>query len=110
MDTFAAFAMGAANRGKPLMVFDWKKAAEIIRKEMPREAEAGLEGDWQFTGGLIFRDGKIVDDCYTYLASTWARPQILIDGAYRDCFVMEGETEWNESTKWPAEAKAILSA
>ena len=29
MDTSIAFAMGKANRGKELMVFDWEKAAEI---------------------------------------------------------------------------------
>jgi hypothetical protein len=110
MDTMAAFAMGQMNQGKPQMVFDWKKAAEIIRDEKPESVEAGLAGDWGYTGGVIFADGKIVEDEYTYLASNWARPQILIDGMYRDCFVMESETEWDESTKWPDEAKAVLSA
>lgn len=32
MNTLSAFAMGAANRGKELMVFDWDKAAKLIKK------------------------------------------------------------------------------
>ena len=108
MDTFTAFAMGQANRGNPLMVFDWKKAAEIIRDEKPQEAEAGLAGDWGYTAGVIFSDGKIVESEHAYLASNWATPQILIDGKYRDCYVMEGDTEWDEGTMWPDEARAIL--
>ncbi len=109
MDTLSAFAMGQANLGRPHKVFDWKKAAEIIRDEKPNRASAGLAGDWEYTGGDIYRDGKIVEDDYTYLSSNWATPQICVDGDYRDCFVMQGETEWSSDTKWPDEAKAILS-
>lgn len=32
MDTLLAFEMGRANRGKELMVFDWDKAATIIKE------------------------------------------------------------------------------
>ena len=110
MDTVSAFAMGMANRGRPLMVFDWKKAAEIIRDENPGLVEAGLAGDWEWTGGIIFRDGVIVEDEYTYLSSNWATPQIVVDGDSRDCYVMESETDWHSGTKCPAEARAILDA
>ena len=110
MDTISAFARGMANSGRPRMVFDWKRCAEIIRDERPREVEAGLAGDWEWTGGVIFRDGKIVEDEYTFLSSNWATPQILIDGSYRDCYVMQSETEWDSGTKWPDEARAILAA
>lgn len=78
MDTMAAWAMGQANAGKPLMVFDWKKAAEIIRDERPSEVEAGLAGDWGRTGGVIFSGGRIVDDSYTYLASGYESAHVEI--------------------------------
>lgn len=100
--------MGLANADKPLMVFDWKLAAEIIRDEKPDCVEAGLSGDWGYTGGVIYQDGEVVESAYTYLSSTWARPQILIDGDYRDCYVMQSETDWDSDTKWPDEAKQIL--
>lgn len=92
------------------MVFDWKKAAQIICAERPQEAEAGLRGDWGFTGSVIFRDFSIVNDRdeYMYLESDWARPQIKIDGRYHDCFVMKSDTEWDGNTKWPDEARSIL--
>ena len=112
MDTFSAFARGTgmANQGKPKMVFDWKRCAEIIRDENPGIVEAGLQGDWEWTGGIIFSGGKIVEDEYTYLSSNWATPQMLIDGEYRDCYLMQDETSWDSDTKWPADAKAILEA
>ena len=103
MDTLSAFAMGRACKGRALKVFDWIKAAEIIRDEKPTNVSAGLADDWEYTGGKIYLEGNIVEDDYTYLASTWATPQICVDGEYRDCFVMEAET------KWPDEAKAILA-
>ena len=108
MDTMECMMMGIMNRGCPRRIFDWKKAAEIIRDEKPSHVGAGIEGDWEYTGGTIYRDGEIVEDSYTYLSSTWAKPQICVDGDFRDCFLMEGETEWNKGTKWPDEAKAIL--
>ena len=93
-----------------MMIFDWNKAAEIIRDKNPEVAEAGLAGDWECTGGEIFRNGEIVTDEYTYLGSTWATPQIEIDGERIDCFKMEKEIpEWGTSTKWPESAKTILA-
>lgn len=110
MDILSAFAMGEANRGKPLMVFDWDKAARLIRDRKPRVAEAGLAGDWGYTGGAIFADGKPVTDSYTYLASTWATPQISLDGNVEDCYKMQKDTpEWDSDTKWPESALKILS-
>ena len=42
MNTWAAFAMGEANRGKEMMVFDWDKAARLIGERKPECASAGL--------------------------------------------------------------------
>ena len=111
MNSLAAFAMGEANRGKESMVFDWHKAAELIKKHNGITVSAGLSGDWDYTGGQILENGKIVpaEDTYVYLASTWARPEIEIDGDIQDCFLMETDTPgWSSDTYWPESAVAIL--
>ena len=112
MDTLQAFAMGEASRGRPIMVFDWDKAAAIIRNGHVQSARAGLSGDWEWTGGDILADGKPVpaDDTYTDLASTWAEPELLIVGeACVPCWRYEDEAPgWDPKTYWPNSALAIL--
>lgn len=111
MNTLMAFAMGEANRGKELMVFDWDKAAKLIRERKPEYVSAGLRGDWENTGGTIYEDGKPVMADYTYLASTWAVPELCIDWEIIDCYRMKHETpRWGPDTKWPQSALDILSA
>ena len=110
MNSFSAFAMGKANRGKERMVFDWDKAARLIKERQPTRASAGLARDWEYTGDTIYDNNKPVLDGYTYLASTWATPELDLDGDVEDCYIMESQTEWDESTKWPQSALAILSA
>jgi hypothetical protein len=113
MDTFGAFAMGEANRGRESMVFDWEKAAYLIKKYKVQEASAGLAGDWGCTGGDIFRDNKPItsrDDTYVYLASTWATPELCINDEYFDCYRMQSEVpNWDAHTLWPQEALDILN-
>lgn len=111
MDTMSAFLMGEANRGKEQMVFDWDKAAQLIKDKKASEASAGLSGDWEYTGGPILSDGIPVpdEDTYVYLASTWATPQLEIDGERLDCYKMKSETDgWDSSTYWPESARQIL--
>ena len=109
MDTTSAFARGEASRDKESKVFDWNKAAELIKKNKPKEASAGLQSDWEWTGGLIFKDGKPVTDEYTYLSSTWATPELDMDGEIVDCYKMQSETpRWHSATKWPKSALKIL--
>lgn len=109
MNTLQAFAMGEANRGKELMVFDWDEAARRIKKSGCSEADAGLRGDWEYTGGSIFEDGKPYFDDYTYLASTWAVPELMINGRITPCYKMQSETPgWGCSTKWPESALEIM--
>lgn len=113
MDSMSAFAMGQMSRDQPLMVFDWDKAAKIIREQGATHAGAGLSGDWEYTGGTILEGGKPVprDETYTYLASTWATPELEIDGEYIDCFRMQSESPgWGSDTYWPESALAILNA
>ena len=109
MDSIMAFARGEANRGQPSMVFDWEKAARLIADAKPSQASAGLSGDWEWTGGIIFEDGKPVHDEYTYLASTWATPELDMDGVTVECWRFAQDTPgWNADTKWPSEALAFL--
>lgn len=106
MDTLSAFAMGATSRGNKAKVFDWLKAVSIIKQNNAREASAGLIEDWGDTSGLIFSSGEVVpkNQTYTYLASTWATPTIIVDGIEFDCYCMEDECNWNSKTYWPQEA------
>ena len=111
MDTMAAFAMGEANRGRERMVFDWDKAVSIIQERGLKNCGAGLESDFEYTAGSILVDGVPVTEDYTYLASNWATPQLIIysnkdDGYFDyeetvDCWVWENATSYNESTKFP---------
>lgn len=107
----SAFAMGLANRGNEMKVFDWIKAANLIKENPSAEIKAGLQSDWDMTSGTIWENGKMKneDETYAYLASTWATPEIEINGVCQDCFVMESERpEWNAKTYFPTEAKEIL--
>jgi hypothetical protein len=109
MDSMLAFAMGEAYRGHELMVFDWDKAARIIKERKPETAEAGLRGDWEWTGGIIYEDGKPVTDDYTFLSSTWAVPELRVDDEVIECYRMESEVPgWDSETKWPDSALKIL--
>lgn len=110
MNTWVAFMMGQANHGKEKMIFDWDKAARLIRERKPECASAGLRGDWEWTGGTIYEDGRPVKDDYTFLASTWAVPELNMDGDIMECFRMKHEVPgWDSKTKWPKSALDILS-
>lgn len=65
---------GMMNRGNEMKVFDWDRAAQLIKDRKPKEAIAGLSEDWFWTARTIFFDGKPVIHGGTYLASTWATP------------------------------------
>lgn len=111
MDTMKAFLKGEATRGNEMKVFDWNKAARIIKAQKAKSASAGLSGDWEYTGGTILKNGKPVpvEDTYTFLASTWATPELQINGKIISCYKMESEVPgWGSSTYWPESALKIL--
>ena len=109
METSLAFAMGELHRNDPLMVFDWDKAAGILAMRNPDEAVAGLQDDYEYTAGTIWRSGKPVMDEYTYLASTWAHPMLIIGDEEIECWRYKSEApEWNSETKWPKSAIDIV--
>ena len=110
MDSFSAMMMGEANRDKEQKVFNWDKAARLIKESGAKTASAGLQSDWEYTGGEIFTDGKPNYDDYTYLASTWATPEIEIDGRVQACYKRKSKTPgWEADMKWPESALKILN-
>lgn len=110
MNTIAAFAIGQAYQGNELKVFDWDKAAKLIKESKTNYASAGLDEDWEWTGGVIYKDNKPVTDSYTYLSSTWATPKLCINDEFIDCYKMWCEVpDWNAETKWPESALKILN-
>ena len=111
MDTRSAFAMWLTHRDKEAMVFDWDKAARIICERGAKTAGAGLRGDWDYTGGTIFLNGKPNLDSGAFLSSKWAVPELEIGGIKFDCYRMKSEVpDWNAHTEWPVSALAILDA
>lgn len=110
MDSVLAFALGQANKGKERKVFDWDKAARLIKESGTKNAQAGLKEDYEWTGGVIYSDGRPVSKDYTYLASVWATPTLYLDENEVDCYVMESKASWDSDTKWPPSAIAILRA
>lgn len=110
MDTLQAAMRAAAAPPNSDKVFDWHKAAQIIKDRQPFRAEAGLEGDHEWTGGTIYRDGKPVFNDYTYLASSWCPAELVIDDEYIECWLPAAEQPgWGAHTKWPESALAILN-
>jgi hypothetical protein len=115
MDSTVAFMMCkmARDAGNKIKVFDWDKAAQIIKERKAADASAGLSMDWEWTGGVIFRDGKPMpkEKTYVYLASLWATPELEIDSEIIDCWKWQEDTPgWGANTYWPASALKILES
>lgn len=103
-------------RGPLQMAFDWDKAAKIIKKNLKLhpdlKAEAGLQLDWEYTGGTIFEQGKPVIDDYTYLSSDWAKPTLILSwGGFEqmeiECFTKEND-RFGSKSKWDDKSLKIL--
>lgn len=118
--SFAAGFLGitpsGVKRGK-MMAFDWDKAAAIIKEAFAEHgdlvAEAGLQGDWEYTGGVIFDGGKPVTDSYTYLASDWAKPTLILSWGGEEqkeivCSVSVEKSRFDSGSKWDKQSLAIL--
>ena len=109
MDSLQAFQYGEMNRHKELMVFDWEKAVDIINEGGYKNCAAGLDGYYELTAGRILKDGRPYFDDYTYLASTWATPQLIVCDEndnyvdWYDCYIMQNQTTWGSDTKFPKE-------
>ena len=107
-----------AAKDKPLMVFDWDKAAEIIKSNLEKypnlRAEAGLQGDWEYTGGIIYENKLSVTSDYTYLASNWAIPTLLLFNGEDEvlevgCYALKDESRFTSESKWDEKSLKILN-
>ena len=98
-----------------LKVFDWDKAARIIKANGYKDVRAGLSEDWFWTGGGILEDGNIVDEelfrCWVH--SPWDTPVIRVyseDGekchTEYPCFRETSDDYIPEH--WPESARKIL--
>lgn len=103
-------------KGNKQMYFDWDKAATIIKNHFEKHkdltAEAGLQGDWDYTGGGIFREGKPTNENYTFLKSNWAIPTLLLSWDDKDqeeieCYTVE-ETRFESDSKWDETSLNLL--
>src|SRR4028119_263156 len=110
MDTMTDYYIGQASKGNTGKVFDWNKAANLIKEHNIQNAEAGLAEDFANTCGDILLDGEPVSDDYAFLASTWATP-ILRDrdnATSYDCYVYETPEDnpfgFTEDSKWAGDS------
>lgn len=110
-------AREAAAKGAIHKAFDWDKAAEIIKNKFKLYpdllAEAGLQGDWDYTSGTIFENGKPDLDSYTYLSSNWAIPTLILswddeEQEEIDCW-SETNERFNADSKWDQISLDILN-
>lgn len=112
MNSINAFTRGEAarSRGDRIKVFDWDQAARIIAASRPTTASAGLSSDLEWTGGEIWSDGAPNTTDYTYLASCWATPVLIINNKEIDCWrYAEDSPGWGPDTKWPESALEIVT-
>ena len=111
MEELKKFQKGFNSRYYPTRVFDWHKAAEIIKKEKPKHADAFLGQDEAWTGGCIYHEGPVLEYNGTYLASRWAIPMLrLDDNDPIPCWCWQNEQpNWDAETLWPESALKILN-
>lgn len=130
MDTFecAIRAQLARKEGQKLKVFDWDKAACIIKTFLMALQKrgtllcvyAGLRADAGNTTDVIFEDGKVVtEDRLCYLASIWDTPVLTLyitddtgneSEKEIECWRYKDEVpQWDSNTLWPESALKILN-
>lgn len=92
-------------------VFDWAKAARIIKDRNPETMDAGLLEDWPATSETIYENfSPVLDSGDGYLASKWATPVLKIDDTYIECYIYANKTPgWYSKTWWPKEALDIIN-
>jgi hypothetical protein len=94
---------------KELKIFDWDKAAQLFNKKPDEIALAGLASKQEWTGYIIYGNGKPRTNFRARLASTCATPVLFWDDEFIPCYKMQHEVpDWGEDTIWPQSALNIL--
>lgn len=104
-----------------MMVFDWVKAAKVIRDACPKEAIAGLHGYMTLTAVMIWRDGSIHKNGWGIAMGITNRPILRVitengKAVNYECWRSLADTpqEWIDkgmalrTVNWPEDAEAIL--
>jgi hypothetical protein len=107
----------ASLKGETQKSFDWNKAATIIKNKLIEYpnlvAEAGLQNDWDYTGGIIFEKGNPQSNNYTYLSSNWSIPTLIISNDDKEILEIECWTTENDrfrsDSKWDEISLTILT-
>ncbi len=108
MNTMLAYERNMVTPDGHGKVFDWVKAAQILKDKNPDEAYAGLLEDMEWTAGIIWSEHRPYKKAYTYLSSRWATPVLVIDEDYIECWEPSDGSKWDSGTKWPDEALALI--
>ena len=107
----------AAKKGEVQKVFNWDKAANIIKIKYKKYsklfAEAGLQRDWEHTAGIIFNNGKPTNKNYTYLSSNWAITTLILSYNNKEkeieCWLEEDrDNRFHRDSKWDKISLDIL--
>lgn len=95
------------SQNRPMMIFDWQKAAKIINERKPSYASAKIDGDDE-TETSIFANGKaiIFNGRPGFVCSHWGEPTLCIDGEEIPCYTYEAD----EEEVWPLYALKTLRA
>ena len=107
METLKDIAINESKDGK---VFDWDKAAKIIKERKLETASAGMAEDWFWTGTTIYKNSRPIKNNYTCLASNWATPVLRFNDEEIVCYQPRGYHGWDEDTRWPKSALKILNS
>lgn len=97
-------------------VFDWDKAARIIKDNDYKNVKAGLDEDWYATSDAILINGVPYMESNSFLMSNWATPIMIILDDDNDgdtaipCWCYKTECEWDAYTQWPDSALQIFRA
>lgn len=110
-------------------VFDWCKAATILKERDPHAAHAFLNKQRDTTRGRIWLNHQPCTEDDTLLASRWDTPMLEIDCVATECYVdpmqiekefqkerlpdgtvtiLPRKAEWGMHTLWPDSALRIL--
>ena len=105
MNTLDAYLINHSTPNGHARAFDWARAVKILEERKPDTATAGLSEDMEWTGTIIWKNGKPYrekGDC-GFLASRWATPVLICDGAEIECWIPIEDEEIGHyaDLRWP---------
>lgn len=101
---FYGAARGTASKKKYM---DWQKVKQIIQEHPNSTIYAGLQEDWGYTSGLIYKNGQYYDGGGFYGCSTWATPILDVDGEEIECWTHKKTEEGSGMPKWWGEGQEV---